>query len=301
MGRRSSSATGVLHPCPSQKCFRIAYVVVAFFFSVHADPRRIRWAQVQHKMYFMAAVAPDKASESYLRTLKISQVQTAFYAFFRQTNSSRLEGGCSGSGQRNLSGMSLQHVGVLLQFIRVLRKMNSCLPRPKKEGILAFLQEQYKANGEPARNRHVLELVRDMEIELSRSIRFEVKEIGGKQYLTEGNTSRWLPEKPPGKWLAEILHDKSSGVPFVKHSNGEVAPCISFFQNGEDYQSRPRSLAETLSNPDLVSSSSTGPPPPVPSPYVQPLQRQLLPGMEVPGWMGMFIRSLVVTQVARDA
>ncbi|CAE7311369.1 unnamed protein product [Symbiodinium microadriaticum] len=238
---------------------------------------------VQHKMYFMAAVAPDKASESYLRTLKISQVQTAFYAFFRQTNSSRLEGGCSGSGQRNLSGMSLQHVGVLLQFIRVLRKMNSCLPRPKKEGILAFLQEQYKANGEPARNRHVLELVRDMEIELSRSIRFEVKEIGGKQYLTEGNTSRWLPEKPPGKWLAEILHDKSSGVPFVKHSNGEVAPCISFFQNGEDYQSRPRSLAETLSNPDLVSSSSTGPPPPVPSPYVQPLQRQLLPGMEVPG------------------
>ncbi|CAE7498437.1 unnamed protein product [Symbiodinium sp. CCMP2456] len=183
----------------------------------------------------MAAVAPDKASESFLRTLKVNQVATAFYGFFKQPNNRRLEGG------------------------------------PNVENIQEHLVKEYKALGEPAKNMHVLEIVKNTEVELSRNLSFEIHQDKNSQWITEGRNSIWLPELTGGKWKDTILKDRNTFVPFAQHENGEVRPCISFFQNDDDYTARPKTVSEAIACPDLVSMKDEAPKPPS-TPGAMPLR-----------------------------
>ena len=95
----------------------------------------------------MAMADSVKAPESFLRTLKVAH---GFYAMFRQANNGRLEGG------------------------------------PSAEKIGEHLMNEYRNLGEPLKKQHLVELVKDLEVEMSRNATFAIREQAGSSASSGG-------------------------------------------------------------------------------------------------------------------
>ena len=110
-----------------------------------------------------------------------------------------------------------------------------CPLRVTKKQTRTDLLSEYARLNKPGAGKSLKEVIRDVEVELSSNITFEVeegKDKGGKVQLIlkTGNQSVALPEDK--KWKKQVFIEPKTNIPFVSDGSTSVH-CIRFFQDEE--------------------------------------------------------------------